>query len=178
MINIRNKKTGEIVRWQHGPSYRLGKTYNSLKEFFEDWEDAPKEKPKRYRLKRVLPTFKAGEMFHLSDFGDLWQDDGEEVMAYSHRTLEKFPSILTEWFEEVKYSKKEYKLTTINQIVEAILGDSDFDEPERKKLANEATIWLKTAMLCEDVGIDNAMEYFNSWHSDDEYREFQTEVTR
>ncbi len=38
---LKNKKTGEIIEWEHGPSYRLGKEYPSLKEFFDEWEDAP-----------------------------------------------------------------------------------------------------------------------------------------
>lgn len=50
---LKNKKTGEIVEWEHGPAYKLGKEYESLKEFFDDWEDAPEVHravlPKRIR---------------------------------------------------------------------------------------------------------------------------------
>ena len=56
---------------------------------------------KRYELKRDLPTFKAGEIFHLSGMGNLiHESDG--VVAYSWSTIGKFPNILTDWFEEVK----------------------------------------------------------------------------
>lgn len=62
------------------------------------------------------------------------------------------------------------KLSTINQIVEAILEDGE------NKIANEAVILYKTAMICEDKGIDKAMEYFNGPHDEDEYQEFKTSV--
>ena len=60
---------------------------------------------KRYKLKRDLPTFKAGETFHLSGMGNLiHESDG--VVAYSWSTLDKFPNILTDWFEEIKESNR------------------------------------------------------------------------
>lgn len=62
---------------------------------------------KRYRLKQELPTFKQGELFHTDENGNLWRDEGQkgkhwrkEVMAYNHITIERFPNILTDWFEE------------------------------------------------------------------------------
>jgi len=67
---------------------------------------------KRYRLKYELPTFKQGELFHTDENGNLWRDKGqkgnhwqEEVMAYHHKTIERFPDILTDWFEE--YEEKD-----------------------------------------------------------------------
>ena len=63
------------------------------------------------------------------------------------------------------------KLSTINQIVEAILEDGE------NKIANEAVILYKTAMICEDKGIDKAMEYFTGTHNEDEYQEFRTSTT-
>ena len=68
------------------------------------------------------------------------------------------------------------RMSTINQVVETILG-LEPDKPERgKRIANEATIYLKTALLCEDEGIDKAMKYFIGTHSEDEYKEWRTEV--
>lgn len=69
---------------------------------------------KRYRLLKDLPTFKAGEEFALSKWGGLWKIEGynergewfSEVCAYSHRTLENFPNILTDWFEEIPEEPK------------------------------------------------------------------------
>jgi hypothetical protein len=67
------------------------------------------------------------------------------------------------------------KLTTVNQIVEAILAQ-DGDKAKLKCRANEATIILKTAMICEYSGIDEAMKYYNGTHSEDEYQEYRTSV--
>ena len=64
---------------------------------------------------------------------------------------------------------------TINQIVESILAQDD-DKSKLKRNANEATIILKTALICEHRGIDEAMKYYNSTHSEDEYQEYRTSV--
>lgn len=57
----------------------------------------------RYKLLKDLPTFKAGDVFYISQYGALIYDDGDfGVMAYSRSTLEKFPNILKEWFEEIQ----------------------------------------------------------------------------
>ena len=77
------------------------------------------------------------------------------------------------------------KLSTINQIVEAILSQTksdiklvheDVQKAMFKRKANETTIILKTAMICEARGIDEAMKYYNGTHSVDEYKEFRTSV--
>ena len=77
------------------------------------------------------------------------------------------------------------KLSTINQIVEGILAQTHSDvklphedvrEATFKRQANEATIILKTAMICEYSGIDEAMKYYNGTHSEDEYQEFRTSM--
>lgn len=70
-------------------------------------------------------------------------------------------------------TKNMLKLTTINQIVESILAQ-DGDKAKLKCRANEATIILKTAMICEYSGIDEAMKYYDGTHSEDEYQEFRT----
>lgn len=58
---------------------------------------------KRYKLLKDLPTFKAGDLFYISEYGALVYDGGDGgVMAYSRSTLEKFPNILKEWFEEIQ----------------------------------------------------------------------------
>lgn len=82
------------------------------------------------------------------------------------------------------------KLSTINLIVEGIIEqgyqrayaeNNDLTSQEildsAFKIANEATIYLKTALICEDgSGIDKAMEYFTGTHSEDEYAEWRTSV--
>lgn len=56
---------------------------------------------KRYKLKKDLPTFKAGDRFHINADDDLVLDNSW-IVAYSKSTLEKFPNILTDWFEEIE----------------------------------------------------------------------------
>lgn len=57
----------------------------------------------KYKLLKDLPTFKAGDLFYISEYGALVYDDGGfGIMAYAQSTLEKFPNILTEWFEEIQ----------------------------------------------------------------------------
>ena len=69
------------------------------------------------------------------------------------------------------------KLSTINQIVEAIMEWDDLcDKTSCERVANEAVIYYKTAMICEDKGIDKAMEYFMGTHGKDEYQEFRTSI--
>lgn len=72
------------------------------------------------------------------------------------------------------------KLSTINLIVESILEDADTPSEKQRviPIANEATIYLKTALICELQGIDKAMEYFYGDHTMDEYKEFRTEVVK
>lgn len=70
------------------------------------------------------------------------------------------------------------KLGTINQIVEAILAEykGDAEAEAINMIANEATIYFKTALICESRGIDEAMKYFKGFHRQDEYKEFLTQV--
>lgn len=66
---------------------------------------------KRYKLLKDLPTFKAGQLSYISEQGNLIAgnpdkpeitDAGVQLMMYHKTTLEKFPEILTEWFEEIQ----------------------------------------------------------------------------
>lgn len=61
-------------------------------------------------------------------------------------------------------------LTTANQIVEALVARGRLFE------ANVATIILKTAMIYEDKGIYEAMEYYDGEHDGDEYQELRTDA--
>lgn len=55
---------------------------------------------KRYKLLKDLPTFKAGEKFHINQNGSLVANESG-VVAYAYNTLGKFPNILEDWFEEI-----------------------------------------------------------------------------
>ena len=61
---------------------------------------------------------------------------------------------------------KRLKLITINQIVEALLERGKVEE------ANQASIILKMAMICDELGIEKAMEYYDGGHSPAEFAEF------
>lgn len=68
----------------------------------------PSETTKYYKLKSDLPTFKAGDVFKINWSGHLEYvkgaqevKKGQELIAYTKMTLDKFPDILTDWFEEM-----------------------------------------------------------------------------
>lgn len=69
---------------------------------------------KKYKLLKDLPTFKAGEEFELDERGDLVKcyepDDplrrGLGITAYRAVTINKFPNILKDWFEEIPEQPK------------------------------------------------------------------------
>ena len=66
--------------------------------------------------------------------------------------------------------------STIKQIVGAILDQPTGDKDSLKIIANEAAIYYRTALICEDKGIDKAMEYFTGTHTENEYQEFRTSM--
>lgn len=74
---------------------------------------------KRYRLKKDLPTFKAGETFTLWDSIETQGlcRDSDDIMAYHQKTLDKFPNILTDWFEEIKPAEPLIKDEKIRKVV-------------------------------------------------------------
>lgn len=56
---------------------------------------------KRYKLAKDLPTFNVGDVFYLNEAGSLiHESDG--VPAYTWATIDNFPNILTDWFEEIE----------------------------------------------------------------------------
>lgn len=68
------------------------------------------------------------------------------------------------------------KVATIRQIVGEIMKQKPAntlgDYTDVELVANEATIYLKTACICEAEGLETAMEYFKGFHSEDEYKDF------
>lgn len=94
---------------------------------------------RRYVLKKDLPTFKAGDLFYISEYGALVYDDGGfGVMAYAQSTLEKFPNILTEWFEEIeeptdsahwkpKIAEKYFYINEYGDVEWEVWNDDDVD---------------------------------------------------
>ena len=91
---------------------------------------------KRYTLLKDLPTFKAGEKFFISDSGNLIAGTPSnpkkitvetrygltmkiDLMAYAQETLEEFPNILKDWFEEIKEPElpKEFFCIDIDKVI-------------------------------------------------------------
>lgn len=67
-----------------------------------------RETTKYYKLKSDLPTFKTGDVFKINWSGHLEYvkgaqtvKEGQELIAYTKMTLDKFPDILKDWFEEM-----------------------------------------------------------------------------
>lgn len=63
---------------------------------------------KRYKLLKDLPTFKAGEIFYVKDKGNLARVS-DDVSMYSKKTMDNFPNILTDWFEEIPETYKRWR---------------------------------------------------------------------
>ena len=71
---------------------------------------------KHYKLLKDLPTFKAGDEFELNEKGHLVfvrgtqeVEEGQTLIAYTSYTLEKFPNILKDWFEEMPEQYKRWR---------------------------------------------------------------------
>lgn len=88
---------------------------------------------KRYILKKDLPTFKSGEKFFISKSGNLIVGTPSnpkqitvetsyglpmkiDLMAYAQETLEEFPNILKDWFEEIKDSEEHFYIDSKGDI--------------------------------------------------------------
>lgn len=117
---------------------------------------------KKYRLLKDLPTFKAGEIFKLKG-GNLYYypaENGTEnahwsdrIMAYHHKTLEKFPNILDEWFEEVEEPKEYW---CINEW--GIIEDTDYKNDKYDNAAKEIGNYFSSKEEAE-----RAVEKLKAW---------------
>ena len=63
---------------------------------------------KYYKLKRDLPTFEEGELFYMDGSGSLCRAK-DDILAYYHTTIAKFPNILEDWFYEVPAPERDSK---------------------------------------------------------------------
>ena len=137
---------------------------------------------KRYKLLKNLPTFKAGEIFYLSDTGNLLRES-DNVPAYSWSTLEKFPNILTDWFEKIKEptrwkpekNQKYYYAASSGRILDDVLGDYDSDQKlfnigncfQTEEEAERAVEKLKAWKRLKDSGLK-----FKGWNKSNYDRTF------
>lgn len=81
-----------------------------LEEVTRELKKTLEPKKRFFKLLRDLPTFKAGDIMVLSEDGCLYFDATKNdesrhykrwIMVYHKNTLEAFPNILTDWFEEI-----------------------------------------------------------------------------
>lgn len=137
---------------------------------------------KRYKLERDLPTFKAGEIFYLSDIGNLIRES-DNVPAYSWTTLEKFPNILADWFEEIKESTRwkpeigyKYYLSDSNGSIYDSVWSNDYIDRSRVEIGNcfetreeaeKAVERLKAWERLKDAGLK-----FKDWNKSNYGRTF------
>lgn len=111
----------------------------------------------KYRLKKDLPTLSAGAICHLNDCGDLVlylpprTDLPTEwgLTVYPALTLEKFPNILKDWFEEIP---EEPKVELSGQYVPKKSGDI-YSIAIRKKLIDPQKISSVFAYSCAEIGL-------------------------
>lgn len=130
---------------------------------------------KRYKLLTDLPTFKAGDEFFISENGNLIAGTPEkpkkvivgtgnsivpvevDLMAYAKETLEQFPNILEDWFEEIKtyylidgygrIQEEDLWKTNIKDISKSIGNYFETEEEAEKHLE-----WLKAReVLIQDT---------------------------
>lgn len=101
---------------------------------------------KRYKLKKDLPTFKAGSEFIVccGNLIEVKTDGTTGVCAYSASTIKKFPNILTDWFEEVKESTRwkpeirhdYYYISGVGHVYDDSWDDIQFIDRSRFEIGN------------------------------------------
>ena len=97
---------------------------------------------KRYKLKRDIPAFKAGEIFRLSDAGNLFRES-DNVPVYGRTIIEKNPNILTDWFEEINEPTRwkpelgyKYYLSDSNGSIYDSVWSNDYIDRSRSEIGN------------------------------------------
>lgn len=97
---------------------------------------------KRYKLKRDIPAFKAGEVFYISDAGNLFRES-DNVPVYGWTIIDKNPNILTDWFEEINESTRwkprigqKYYLLDSNGSVYDSVWSNDYIDRNRSEIGN------------------------------------------
>ena len=149
---------------------------------------------KKYKLLKDLPTFKAGEEFFISKSGNLIAGtpekpkrvligDGDfitatevDLMAYAKETLEQFPDILTDWFEEIEELEWIYFIDTFGGNVSRTLLDIITDSKknmeaignyfETKEEAEKYAEYLKAKAIIKQ----DAKGFKPNWKDRNEYK--------
>ena len=134
---------------------------------------------KRYKLKKDLPTFKEGEIFYLSDSGNLIRES-DNIPAYSWSTIDKFPNILTDWFEEIKEStrwepeihQRYYHVMGSGRILDDVWNNYDTDRErfdfgncfQTKEEAKKAAEYLKALAIVRGDATTKFVKGKRNWY--------------
>ena len=134
---------------------------------------------KRYKLKRDIPAFKAGEVFYLSDAGNLFRES-DNVPVYGRTIIEKNPNILTDWFEEVKESTRwkpemsndYYYISGDGHVYDNSWDDSRFVDNGRFEIGNcfqtreeaeKVSEYLKALAVVRGDATSEFVKYNDNW---------------
>lgn len=146
---------------------------------------------KIYRLLKDLPTFKAGEKFFISDSGNLIAGTPSnpkqitvetryglpmkiDLMAYASETLEEFPNILKDWFEELP-GLNEYFYITDDGNVDFVVEENHNLSKRRRAIGNifktkeEAEKYLEY-LKAKTIIKKDAKGFKPDWNNEDENR--------
>lgn len=133
---------------------------------------------KRYKLAKDLPTFNVGDVFYLNEAGSLIHES-DNVAAYSWSTIDNFPNILTDWFEEVKEPTRwkpglgqKYYFVDSDGIVNNILWADDSIDNGRFEIGNcfkteeeakRAAEYLKALAVVRGDGTSKFIKGIDNW---------------
>lgn len=106
---------------------------------------------KQYKLIKDLPTFKAGDEFYINKKGNLVSIDEQPIVAYFRQTLEKFPNILKDWFEEIDIG---FYLADSGEIIKYDSEEDPYCLNYRKSIGND----FKT-----EEETEKALEKLKAW---------------
>lgn len=120
-----------------------------------------------YRLKKDLPTFKTGDLFYTDDYGSLYHFK-DDIMAYHHTTITKFPDMLKDWFEPAQAPIRDVKTRAAFESYLMMNPEQRFFQAIR----NFTRIYLnKDVMNIDAVGCRDNGENFRDdtfgWECDD-----------
>lgn len=170
-MKLRNKKTGEICEAEaREDGIYIKANWSDREEWFlydlgtlaSGWDYYVKPaEPKRYRLLKDLPTFKAGDEFYTDRYGSLYYDQSNSeksytngLMAYHFSTIKKFPSILTDWFEEIKPSEPLINDEKIRKAVRAWAEACEVEKCNYNGDGDFATKWYGITLDCTGENLE------------------------
>lgn len=138
---------------------------------------------KRYKLKRDIPSFKAGTECYIEEAGHMVPCRGISYTIVHKDQLEKNPNILTDWFEEIKETtrwkpetdQKYYFIRTSGYVYDSIWTNDSIDDGrfeigncfESREEAEKAVERLKAWERLKGAGLK-----FKDWNKIDYDRTF------